>query len=119
MSRKTGNEGEKIAAYFLQKSGYQILEQNYIFDKAEIDIICKKNNILVFVEVKTRKGKQFGMPEQSVTKNKQVLMARAADEFLYQSKHDGDIRYDIISIFLSKESEPEILHLEDAFFPIL
>lgn len=112
-----GNEGEQIAVYFLQQNGYTILEQNYRYQRAEVDVICKKDDIVIFVEVKTRTSNQFGEPEQSVTVAKQNHLARAADEYIYKTNHEGEMRFDIISIKLSKQDVSEILHLEDAFFP--
>ena len=61
-----GALAEKLAATFLQKKGFTILEHNYRYQKAEIDIIAKKNNLLVFVEVKARSGGDFGYPETFV-----------------------------------------------------
>lgn len=118
-AKQTGNYGEQIAVAYLQKKGYQILEQNWFFQKAEVDIICQLEDVLVFVEVKTRTGTQFGLPEQSVGKAKQRALARAADEYIYLHKHTGEIRYDILSVFLQKGKQPDIVHFEDAFFPIL
>lgn len=113
----TGQIGEQIAKQFLTNQGYQVLETNWRFKHCEVDLICKKDNELIFVEVKTRTGKQFGEPEESVTKKKQLLLAKAADEYIYQNQFDGEIRFDIISILLSKDNN-QIHHFEDAFFPI-
>ena len=117
-NQSTGKLGEQIAAHFLERNEYEILERNWRFEHAEVDLICKQQNIVVFVEVKTRKGNQFGHPEQSVTEAKQKAMAKAAEEYIYVKKHTGEIRYDIISILLPKKEDAQILHLEDAFFPI-
>lgn len=114
----TGKRGEQIAKQFLATQGYQILESNWRFSHCEVDLICKKAEELIFVEVKTRTGQQFGQPEESVTSKKQLLLAKAADEYIYQNQFDGEIRFDILSIFLSKDNHT-IHHFEDAFFPIL
>ena len=113
-----GSAGEKIAAKYLQSKGYSISEMNWRFDRAEIDIICRIDELLVFVEVKSRSGTDFGFPEQAVSKTKQRHLARAAEQYLYEQKYDGEIRYDIVSVLFQKSKKAEILHLEDAFFPI-
>lgn len=113
-----GTAGEKIAANYLLSKGFKILELNWRFNRAEIDIICKKDNILVFVEVKSRSGTDFGFPEQAVSKTKQRHLARAADQYIYEKSYTEELRYDIISVLFQKGKKAEILHLEDAFFPI-
>ena len=65
-----GKQGEKLAVEFLQKSGYDILETNWVFQKAEIDIIAQKENILAVVEVKTRSSIDFGLPQDFVKPSK-------------------------------------------------
>lgn len=115
---KTGNFGEQHAADYLKQKGYTILESNWRFEKTEVDIIASINDLLVFVEVKTRNGKQFGLPEQSVSKAKEKQLSIAASEYIYQRNFTGEIRFDIISILLHHNCVQDILHLEDAFFPI-
>lgn len=109
----TGEKGEDMAAFFLQKSGYEIVCRNYRSGKAEIDLIVRKNNELVFVEVKTRSGVAFGYPESFVSPAKVVLLKRAAEDYLFSVDWKGPIRFDIVSVVLNRESS-EIRHFEDA-----
>lgn len=110
-----GKLGEELAVEFLQKNGYQILETNWIFQKAEIDIIAKKENILAVVEVKTRSTIDFGLPQDFVKPAKIQHLVRAVNEYVISNDLDLDIRFDIIAI--SKEQKNfKIEHLEDAFF---
>lgn len=113
-----GKIGEQFAKQFLEQKGFHILETNWRFEHCEIDLICKQGEELVFVEVKTRTNHQFGLPEEAVTKKKQRLLAKAADKYIYQTQFHGEIRFDIISILITK-SNHNITHFTDAFFPIL
>ena len=112
-----GAKGEIIAQEHLKKKGYEILECNWRFKKAEIDVICQKDDVLIFVEVKTRKSDYFGKPEEFVSKKKEKLMFLAANEYMEQINHDWEIRFDIISIIAPRDGEVELNHFQDAFFP--
>ena len=112
---KTGAAGERIAAHYLEQKGYIILTRNYRYKKAEVDIIARKENRLVFVEVKTRRAQNFGYPEESVTAKKESLFLQAAEEYIFQINWLDDIRFDIISITISADNAPQIHHIEDAF----
>jgi putative endonuclease len=112
---ETGKAGEASALKFLQDAGHLILAQNYRHARAEIDIISKENNLIIFTEVKTRSSNFFGFPEQSVDRKKRKLIQLAAEEFLFQNKLDCEMRFDIISISL-ESGKPKIFHIKDAFF---
>ncbi len=109
-----GALAEAHAAQYLQKKGYILLEKNYRYQKAEIDIVVEKNNTLIFVEVKARKNSTFGNPEEFVSKKKQQLLFSAAENYIFDIKWKNNIRYDIIAILNNKNMK--ILHLEDAFY---
>jgi len=113
---ETGKKGEKLAAELLISKGYQVLETNWRFSRAEIDIIAKKEEILVFVEVKTRSSDYFGQPEEFIDSKKEKLIADAASEYMKQVGHEWECRFDFISIILTGPSY-RIKHIEDAFFP--
>ncbi len=118
MDKKTlGRRGESLAAHFLLSEGYSILQENWRFSRAEIDLIASKDNLLVFVEVKTRASDFFGEPEMFVDEKKKGLMAEAAAVFCEQLGHQGEIRFDVISIVWPSGVEPKLRHLPDAFFP--
>ncbi len=113
----TGKMGEEMAKEFLILNDYQILELNWRTGKAEIDIIAKDKEILVFVEVKTRGSELFGTPESSVDAKKQRLVADAAALYMEKIGHDWEIRFDIISIVKIENGRHKINHFKEAFFP--
>lgn len=109
--RKTGNEGEKKAISFLENEGCEILETNYSCKIGEIDIIAKKNNTVIFIEVKYRKNIRLGMPYESVNYHKQKKIIKSA--FLYAQKKriiENPMRFDVIEII-----DDEIHWFENAF----
>ena len=110
-----GKLGEELAVDFLQQNGYEILETNWIFQKAEIDIIAQKENILVIVEVKTRSSIDFGLPQDFVKPKKIQLLVKAVNEYVIQNDLTVDVRFDIIAIH-KEGNQLNIEHLEDAFF---
>ena len=75
-----GRRGELLAKSYLENNGYEILDENWTYGKAEIDLIAYKDRMIIFTEVKTRSGNYFGEPEDFVDKRKQKLLAEAADE---------------------------------------
>ena len=110
-----GKLGEELAVEFLQKEGYIILETNWIFQKAEIDIIAQKENILAVVEVKTRSSLEFGLPQDFVKPKKIQLLVKAVNEYVVSKNLDVDVRFDIIAIH--KEDKSFVIeHLIDAFY---
>ncbi len=109
-----GKEGEKFAISYLQKKGYRILEKNWRYLKAEVDVIALKDNILAVVEVKTRSSDYFGMPEDFVNEKKINLLITAINEYVTQKNLPYEVRFDIISL-LKKENSFHLEHIEDAF----
>ncbi len=110
---KTGNKGEELAANFLINKGYEIVARNYRYKHAEIDLIVKKETLLVFVEVKTRSSTVFGEPESFVTPKKAAKVLEGAEQFMIENDWHGNIRFDIISV--KTGSTFLIDHFEDAF----
>ena len=115
---ETGKWGEEQALAFIadQKPNWELLYKNWKYKKCEVDIICKDAKQIVFVEVKTRTGNKFGHPQEAVGYKKKVKLAEAASAFIEEIKHQGEIRFDIVSITI-KKNNTEIYHIEDAFFP--
>lgn len=109
-----GKFGEKMAVEFLQKNGYVILETNWTFQKAEIDIIAQKENTLAIVEVKTRSGIDFGLPQDFVKPKKIQLLVKAVNEYVISNDLDVEVRFDIIAIVKDGKTF-EIEHLTEAF----
>ena len=110
-----GKLGEELSVEFLQKNGYIILETNWVFQKAEIDIIAQKEKILVIIEVKTRSSIDFGSPQDFVKPAKIQLLVKAVNEYVLSNDLDLEIRFDIIAVH-KEGKEFKIEHLEDAFY---
>ncbi len=114
--KELGDRGEDIAADFLKNKNYEIINRNYRYGHGEIDIIAKKNDVLVFIEVKTRKNLEFGPPELALTKNKQRQIRKIAEAYLIDKEiNNVDCRIDVIAILIKKNLPPEINHIENAF----
>ena len=114
--RQIGDEGEDIAAAYLESKGWLILDRNYFFEKAEVDIVAYDHTQIIFIEVKSRSGTYFGRPEEYVTSKKEKLVKKAAEAWIYERKMDTAlVRFDVISIVKEKNSAPDITHFEDAF----
>jgi putative endonuclease len=113
-----GKLGENLATDFLKAHGYTILQNNWRFGSDEIDILAKKENFLIVVEVKTRKSDFFGSPETAVNRTKQKFLIREANAYILKENLDMEVRFDIISI-VTRKAEPVIEHIEDAFYPTL
>jgi putative endonuclease len=109
-----GIEGERMALDYLRSQGYEILETNWRFERKEIDIIARKDNIVAIVEVKTRSTDYFGAPEESVTLTKQRFLIEAADVYMQQLDFEAEVRFDIISIV-----NKTINHIQEAFIPLI
>lgn len=110
-----GSMGEQLATDYLSRNGYTILERNFRYQKAEIDIIAQKEATLVIVEVKTRNSAFFGDPQEFVTPGKIKLLVKAANEYVVSNNLEQEVRFDIISIVKNKTVE-EITHFENAFY---
>jgi putative endonuclease len=110
-----GKLGEELAVEFLQKNGYEILETNWTFQKAEVDIIAKKENTLAIIEVKTRSSLDFGLPQDFVKTKKIQLLVKAVNEYVISNDLDVEVRFDIIAVHKEGKSFA-IEHLIDAFY---
>jgi len=112
-----GSIGESLAVAFLKEKSYEILATNWRFKKAEVDIIAKLAEKIIFIEVKTRSSKNMGEPTEFVTKRKEDFMFRCANEYMIKIDFQGEIRFDFISIIYQNQSRYKLQHFEDAFFP--
>lgn len=108
--------GEQLAAGFLIEKGYEVLERNYRHLRSEIDLVVKRDDWLIFVEVKTRTSNAFGFPEEFVDSKKKKMIFEGADYYLFITNWPGNVRYDIVAVNLEDEAHPRIHHLEDAFY---
>lgn len=110
-----GKKGEQLAVDFLLKNKYTIVERNYRFDKAEVDIIAKQKDTLAIIEVKTRSTLDFGNPQDFVKPKQIQRLVKAVDEYIIVNDLDVDVRFDIIAIVKTGTSY-KIEHLENAFY---
>lgn len=113
-SKKTGLWGEIYAARYLRQKGYSIKSSNYSLSGGEIDIIAEKDDVLCFVEVKTRSVGAYFSPGEAVDYHKENNIKNAAAAYIARYKIDKDIRFDIIEIILDKDNY-KLKHTENAF----
>ena len=114
--RELGNEGEIMARDYLMQQGYTIVDTNWQFGHLEIDIIAIRENILAFVEVKTRSSSAVSEPQMAVNQQKQKNIIRAANAYILKNKYNCEARFDIISV-IRNEKGTQIEHLPDAYGP--
>lgn len=109
----TGKLGEQMASEYLSKNGFVILHKNWRHSHWEVDIIASMKGILHFIEVKTRRTKKFGYPEDDVTKKKVTNLINASEEFLLIYPEWKRIQFDILAINLSGNEPTEFFFIED------
>ncbi len=116
MLKKTlGAKGEQLAAGFLRRQGFEIIERNYRFEHGEIDIIARKENLISFCEVKTRTSDTYGRGEDAVGSRKQRQIRKVAEGFLAGGNLEGyDFRFDVVVVEI-RRGETMIRLIEDAF----
>jgi len=112
---KTGNLGEAMAVEYLTGKGFTVLHQNWRHSHWEVDIIASKDNVLHFAEVKTRRTKKFGHPEEAVSKKKIQNLINASEEYLYQFPQWKRIQFDILAITILKDEPVEYFLIEDVY----
>ncbi|UKB79697.1 YraN family protein [Chryseobacterium sp. MEBOG07] len=110
-----GKIAEDLAANYLQKNGYKILIRNFRFQKAEIDIIAEKNDLIIIIEVKARSTDTFMLPHEAVTKTKIKSIVSAANHYMEEFNKDNEVRFDIISVLPDENKNLIIDHIKDAF----
>jgi putative endonuclease len=114
LHNKTGQQGEQVAARYLEENGYVIIERNWRYGNIEIDIIARNAEYLVFAEVKTRMSDQWGNPEDAVTNSKMKRIVEAADSYICAHATDLPARFDVIAVLVN-DGKFEIEHFDDAF----
>ncbi len=110
-----GDWGEKLAARHLVDAGFSIVARGFRCRFGEIDIIARKDDLLVFCEVKSRRQSCFASPFEAVGRTKQERLVKTAGWYLNRRGWDGDIRFDVIAVLARPGRPPEIEWLEDAF----
>lgn len=116
-----GDRGEDIAAGHLEEAGYRVLERNYHFERNEVDLVCLDpdgGGEIVFVEVKTRSGKEYGVPEASITDEKKESLVEVARAYLHERKLEGaPARFDVVGVLLTG-GDADVSHYENAFWAL-
>jgi len=113
--QKSGQRGESLAAWYLKKNGYKIIEQNYRTPLGEIDIIAKDKKTIVFVEVKSRQSIRYGNPKWAVTPKKQRKISMVALQYLKSTRQmDARARFDVVAV-TSNHDQPQIEIVKNAF----
>lgn len=110
---ETGKQGEEMAIVWLLEQGFTILHRNWKYSYFELDVVASKNEVLHFIEVKTRTTDTYGHPEEGVTLKKLERLMNAGEEFLYQNPEWKRVQYDILSIRLFTNKAPEYFFIED------
>jgi putative endonuclease len=112
-----GRKGEETAARYLEKNGYRIICRNYSCRLGEIDIVAKEKDIIVFVEVRSRSGAEYGLAQESVTGRKQFKLRQLAWQYLKaEGKTSAGCRFDVIAVLFDGEGRVKRLeHIENAF----
>ncbi len=119
-TRQKGREGEQMAAAYLETKGYTVLEYNYFFEHAEVDLVAydEEQECIVFIEVKKRHSTVFGEPIESITEKKKENIYKASEAWIYERKMDGSpVRFDVVGIVQKENEAPDIEHFEHAFRP--
>lgn len=112
---ETGKKGEQLAAIWLQQHGYTILHSNWRYQHYELDVVATRDDLLHFIEVKTRTSLDFGMPEEGVTRLKIRYLIRAGAAYQYQYPGWKRVQYNILSILLIDQQPPEYYFIEDVY----
>lgn len=112
---ETGRLGEELTAYYLQKSGYEIVRRNFRIKGGEIDIIAKKDDIIAFVEVKTRDNSALESGAEAVKSRKRSLIINAAREYSYRYPHDLQPRFDISEVTVKDGRVIKMNYLDNAY----
>lgn len=109
----TGKWGEDLAVAYLEKKGYTIVERDWKSGRRDIDIIALDDDVVVFVEVKTRRNRLYGEPEESVDYHKLQNLQQAISHYVKFKHIRQEIRFDIISIVGTVGTDPDIQHIQD------
>lgn len=115
-NKTTGNQGETLAAAYLQQKGYTIMEKNWRFRRWEVDIIASKGKFLHIFEVKTRRSNRFGNPEESIDRDKMTGMKNAAEEYQYQHPEWKFVQFNVLAITMQYDEPIEYFLIEDVYF---
>jgi putative endonuclease len=114
-SRELGRAGERAAADLMRSRGYQVVGAGFLARRGEIDLVCRRGDVLVVVEVKTRSSEDFGSPFEAVGARKRRALLAAVAEYRALSEWRGPIRYSVVSVTVTAEGDLEAELVEDPF----
>ncbi len=110
-----GKKGEELAQKYLQENEFIIVERNFVCDLGEADIIATKDNMLFFIEVKTRTQSIYGSPAEAVDIRKQKHIYKVAEFYIYKNKiKNVPISLDVIEVYIFDDAKPKIYHIQNA-----
>ena len=115
-NKTTGNLGEELAVKYLSQKGYAIIERNWRFRHAEVDIIAEMNGRLHFFEIKTRTTDKYGKPEESMSHKKMKMLKTAAEEYQYKNPQWKYLQFDVLAITIVYGVPREYFLIEDVYF---
>lgn len=113
-----GKTGEAIAAEYLEKKGFEILERNWQYNHKEIDLIALHDNYLVIIEVKTRTTDGWENPKEAITNGKIKFIVEATEAYINETDIDNEVRFDVVTLIPDGENWT-IEHIDEAFHPSL
>ncbi len=115
-----GDFGEKVAENYYLQRGFRVLEKNFNVPRGELDLIVESEELLVFVEVKTRSNMRFGTPAEAITAKKILHIKRAAEAYLLKFPSEKEMRFDAIEVFAKIDNGVPVLehinHIPDIIF---
>ena len=117
IQNQIGKKGEEIAREYLITKGYDIVDSNWRYKKSEIDLIARKEDLLIFIEVKSRSSIRFGKPEEFIDDHKIKNLCRAASRYMMERGYEWEFRFDVVAILFKDPINYDLRHIEDAFFP--
>jgi len=111
----TGKKGEELAVDYLKGLGFQIIDRNWRYRRAEIDVIATFENVLHFIEVKTRTSLEFGYPEEGVTRKKINTLVRAGAAYCARFPGWPHIQFDVLAILFTADKTTDYLFIQDVY----
>ena len=110
-----GRRGEELAASLYERSGFRVLERNYRAPEGEVDLVARRDELIVFCEVKTRGTDRWGLPAEAVVAPKQLRLRRLAARWMRERQPGpAEVRFDVVSIVM-RAGRPELMHFPNAF----
>lgn len=114
LARERGDLGERVAADWLRRNGFMIMERNWRYGRYEIDIIASRWDTVHFIEVKTRHTGSLTTPEDAITDDKARALRKAASAYLASRRLTRELQFDLIAVEISPDGTPYVRYIENA-----